>query len=92
MLVSSKSVKTNEDLEGALLWDSPHSAPQRHIQCSHTQLQGKKKKKNSKSLVPQKTAALERQAGDAGEDKKRLDTVLTEKMAALPEQAAKQTQ
>lgn len=49
-------------------------------------LQGKK---IQKSLVPQKTAALERLAGGAGEDKKLLDIGLTEKMAALPEQAAK---
>lgn len=53
---------------------------------THTQLQVKE---NTKSLVPQKTAALERLAGDAGEDKKLLDIGLTEKMAALPEQAAK---
>lgn len=37
--------------------------------------------------LSQKTAALERLAGDAGEDKKLLDIGLTEKMAALPEQA-----
>lgn len=60
----------------------------RAYSCSHTQIQGKKKKED-KSLVPQKTAALERLAGDAGEDKKLLDIGLTEKMAALPEQAAK---
>lgn len=51
--------------------------------CSHTQLERRK------SLVPQKTVALERLAGDAGEDKKLLDIGLTEKMAALSEQAAK---
>lgn len=55
---------------------------------SHLQLQGKKR--NKKSLVPQKTAVLERLAGDAGEDKKLLDIGPTEKMAALSEQAAKQ--
>lgn len=71
-----------------------------HSQCSpealgHTHAhtpkfkERKKKKKEDKSLVPQKTAALERLAGDAGEDKKLLDIGLTEKMAALPEQAAK---
>jgi len=47
------------------------------------------RKKKSQSSVPQKTAALERSAGDAGEDKKLLDIGLTEKMAALPEQAVK---
>lgn len=56
--------------------------------CSHTQLQGNKQT-NKQKLVPQKTAALERLAGDAGEDKKLLDTGLTEKTAALPEQTAK---
>ena len=58
--------------------------------CSHTQLQLQEKgREKKKSLVPQKTAALERLAGGAGEDKKLLDIGLTEKMAALPEQAAK---
>lgn len=69
-----------------------------HSQCSpealghthaHTPKYKERKKKEDKSLVPQKTAALERLAGDAGEDKKLLDIGLTEKMAALPEQAAK---
>lgn len=90
MLVSTKSVKTKRDLDEGLIWDTTHSAPQRFslgiLMLTHTT---SRKQTNKQKLVPQKTAALERLAGDAGEDKKLLDTGLTEKMAALPEQAAK---
>lgn len=72
---------------GHLLQGSPEALGHTY---SHLQLQGKKVSK--KSLVPQKTAALERLAGDAGEDKKLLDIGPTEKMAALSEQAAKQAE
>lgn len=72
------------------MWDTCCSAPQRLLD-THTHTSNFKERKiNKKFLVPQKTAALERLAGDAGEDKKLLDIGLTEKMAALSEQAAKQ--
>lgn len=90
MLVSTISVKAKGDLVGALTWDATRSAPQGLSVLRHTHAHTPNfKERKKKYLVPQKTAALERLAGDAGEDKKLLDIGLTEKMAALPEQAVK---
>lgn len=92
MPVSTKSVKENRYLDRVLMWNTCCRAPLRLLD-THTHTSNfKETKRNKKSLVPQKTAVLERLAGDAGEDKKLLDIELTEKMAALSEQAAKQAQ